>query len=304
MAIFAAQAVIFVVVLLIAIVLSASSIKSISEENRERKLEAEAFRKRKAAMSGRDTMSKVEKFKHKTMYTLDIIHMPRTIFLIMEIGAFILGFFFGKIILTSSELALIMAIVVAMVPFTFVFVSANWYKQNEAAMLENCMVLITGSYRANKDIIKAVRDNIDKPNMPLAFKTFLSDVTFVDSSVEKALRKVGASVSNRHFDEWIEVLIKSQHDSNMMDILPIIIDEMNEAKKAQKEASAAMKAVWREYALWVVTMICVPLVLKINDDWYNSLVNTPIGKGLVIALFVGLANSLRVMVKISKPTDI
>lgn len=301
---FAAQVVVFLCVLVIAAIFSTSTIKQIADDSKSKKEEDAAMRRRKAEISGKAALTRKERFVQNLRYNLDVIHMPKEVFMVMEIGAGIIGFFLGKLILSSFELAVALAIVCVLLPVVFVIVRASWYRQHEAAMLENCMVMITGAYRANKDIIKSVKDNIDKPNMPQAFKNFLSEVAFVDSNVEKALRRVGASFKNRYFQEWIEVLIKAQYDSNMMDILPVIIDEMDEAKKAQNESSAAMKAVWREYAIWVVTVICVPLVLKINDEWYNALVNTLPGKCMVVALLLGIINSLRVMIKISKPVDV
>lgn len=304
MTIFLVQTILFIILLVLITMVSLSALKKIRDESVEKKREEAELRRRKAAISGKETLSKSARLKQQVLYNLDVIHMPMTVFLVMEVGVTVIGFFAGKLILTATGLSVALACIFALLPLVFISVRASWYKQNEAAMLEGCMVMITGAYRTNKDIIKSVQDNINKSQMPVAFKTFLSDVTFVDSSVERALRKVGASFSNPYFNEWIEVLIKSQHDSTMMDILPVIIDEMNEAKKAQNESSAAMKAVWREYALWVITVICVPLVLKINDEWYNALTNTLVGKGLVIALLICLANTLRAMVKISKPIDI
>lgn len=291
---------VFVLLLAAISVASLNVFNDFAREQNEKKEAENEFKRRKAAMTGKETLGPVARFKQKLLYNLDIIHMPRQIFLIMELGATIIGFFIGKIILTGTELAVFMSVLFAALPLTFIFVRSSWYKQHEMAMLENCMVTITSTYRANKDIIKSVSENINKTNMPVAFKNFLGEVAYVDSSVERALRKVGASFDNKYFDEWIEVLIKSQRDSNMMDILPVIIDEMDEAKKAQNESSAAMRSVWREYVIWVVTCVCVPLVLRLNADWYNALVNTPIGKALVIGLLVFLANTLRAMVKISR----
>lgn len=301
--IFLAQVAFFVCILVIICIASANSFREMAEQAKEKKQREEELRRRKAEISGTTSLNRIQRLKENLLYNLRVIKMPNQIFLIMVIGAAIVGFFFGKLILTTFELSLCMALLFAFMPIIFVVVRANWYRQHEADMLENCMVMINGSYRACRDIIKAVKDNIDKPNIPVAFKTFLSDVAFVDSNVEKALRKVAAAFRNRYFDEWIEVLIKAQYDSNMMDMLPVIVDEMNEAKKAQNESAAAMKSVWREYAMWVITVICVPLVLKVNPEWYNALVNTPFGKVLVVLLLLGLANTMRIMAKISKPID-
>lgn len=300
---FFGETLVFLIILCVVALLTSSEIKKMRDEvAAERKAKAE-FEQRRSNISGKSSLSHSDKLRQRIAYNLQLISMPTEVFIIFEAGAIIVGFLFGKMVLTRSSLALAMSVLFAILPFVFVSVRASWYSQHESAILESCMVMITGSYRSNKDIIKSIQENIDKPNMPVAFKNFLSEVTFVDSSVEHALRKVAASFNNRYFSEWCDVLIKSQRDSNMMEILPTIIDEMNEAKKAEVEAAAAMKAVWREYALWVVTVICVPLVLKLNDQWYDALVNTAVGKSLVIALIVGLINSLRVMVKISKPLD-
>lgn len=301
---FYGQAIIFLCFFIVAIILSIPSLKDAHKYAQEKKNEREEYRKRKAIIAGKEYIGRTAKFRQRLLYNLDIVRMPKQVFFVLEIGSAILGLFFGRLILSSLELVICMAAVTACLPIVFVAVRASWYRQHEAAILESCMVMITGSYRANRDIIKAIKDNIDKPNMPVAFRNFLSEVTFVDSSVERALRRVAASFNNRYFDEWIEVLIKAQHDSTMMDILPVIVDEMNEAKKAQNESAAAMKAVWREYVIWVITVVCVPLILKLNNEWYTALVYTLPGKAMVLGLLLGLVNTLRVMVKISRPLDL
>lgn len=302
---FLAQAIIFIIFLIFACIVSVPVVKQMSSESKQKKEEAAEFKRRQAAITGKSNLTRLQRFKQNLLYNIDVIKMPRQVFLILEVGAVVLGFIFGKIVFTSTGLALASVALFVTLPAVFVLVRASWYKQNEAGMLENCMVMITSSYRSTRDIVKAFKDNVNKNNVPVAFKNFVSDVTFVDSNVERALRKVGAAFNNRYFDEWIEVLIKAQHDSTMMDILPSIIDEMDEAKKAQSEASAAMKKVWREYITWVITCICVPLVLRVNEEWYNALVYTVPGKVLVIALIAGLINSLRVMLKInSRPIDV
>lgn len=300
MTVFVGEVLIFIFLFAAVLIGSANIFKTMKLEADARRRSESEFKRRKAEMTGKNTLGFIDRYKQKIGYSLDLIKMPKTVFLMLVGGSTIVGFFFGKIILTRSELAIFMAALFSTLPIVFVGVRSSWYKHHEMASLETCMVTITGSYRATKDIVKAVRDNIDKTTMPVAFKNFLSEVTFVDSSIEKALRKVGASFDNKYFDEWIEILIKSQYDSHMMDLLPVIIDEMDEAKKAQNESSAAMKAVWREYALWVITCICVPLVLRLNAQWYDALVNTTPGKVLVILLLVGVANTFRAMAAISK----
>lgn len=298
------EAIIFLCLMVGILFLFMNTFKGMQEDAAMKRAAKREMKRRKASMSGESGEGRVSRYVQMFRYNLSLIKMPVPMFYGFEAGAFILGFFAGKLILTRLSLAMLMALLFLLLPIVLVTVRASWYTQREAAMLENCMVIITGSYRANKDIIKAIGDNMNKPNMPKAFKNFYHEVSMVNPSVEQALMKLKLSFNNRYFDEWVDVLIKSQHDSTMMEILPVIIDEMDEAKKAQNESHAALKAVWREYAIWVITVFCVPLVLKINDKWYSALVDTVIGKCLVVALLVGLCNTLRCMIKINRPKDL
>ena len=284
---FTLQALLFLCILGICCVLISEPIMNEARLSAEQRKKEREFHERRSMISGEPKVSKVERMKGQFIYSLELIHMPSSVFRLLEAGCLIIGFFFGKMILTRTGLAIFMSLLFALFPVIFVSVRASWYKQKEMAQLENCMVMITSTYRATKDIVGAIQENIDKPSMPVAFRSFLSDVSFVDSSVEKALRKIAVPFNNYYFTEWINALIKSQYDSTMIDILPSIIDEMDEAKKAQNESSRAMKAVWREYVIWIISAICVPLILKLNDQWYNALVNTPIGKGLLIGMMLG-----------------
>ena len=300
---FIAEVILFVLLISAALIASLNTINKLIAEEKERKAaEAELLAKRQK-ISGKTQYKGLKLLKQRISYSLDVIHMPKHIFQILMGGCVIVGFFFGRIVFTTFGLSLLTACMFTFLPILFVSVSANWYKQKESAILENSMVMVNSSYRATYDIIQAIRENANKPNVPTAFKTFLADVTFVDTSVERSLRKMAASIENPFFESWVDVLIKSQNDRNMIDLLPGIVDEMNEAKRAQVESQTVMKSVWREYALWVVTVICAPLALKLNATWYNALIYTTVGKVLIILLMVGLLNTVRTMIKISKPIN-
>lgn len=297
----ACEVIIFIIFLAIAGILLYPKYKASLEIEREHKKAKAEFEARNAMISGEKKLTGIKKFKQKLLYNMDVVHMPHNVFYTACVASGVVGFFFGRIVLSTVGLSIVCAIGFLFIPAAFIAVQANWYKQKEAISLENCMVMVTSSYRSTNDIIKAIECNIDKPDMPVAFRTFLTDVTFVDASVERALHKMAASIDNPFFDEWVDVLIKSQNDRNMIELLPIIIDEMNEAKKAQIESQSAMKGVWKEYALWVGTVAAVPLILKLNQAWYNALVYTAMGKIMLFFLMVGLANTVRQMIKISRP---
>jgi Flp pilus assembly protein TadB len=227
----------------------------------------------------------------------------------MKIFAFMLavsctaGIGIGKMMFTDTGLALVTGLALIPVPYIFLKVKSRWYKRNQDELLENSLSLITNSYISCNDIIKAVSENLSKLDVHRPFAEFVTDVTLIDSNLRRGLRRLELKINNKYFSEWIDILVLSQEKSgDMRFILPAVIDGMNDAKKLQIEADTVMMNVWKEYFMSIILAFSIIPILKFsNAEWFNILINTFVGRLLIVLMLVLTIISAFITLKINKP---
>lgn len=213
------------------------------------------------------------------------------------------GYIAGKFLFSENMLASITAAIALPLPYIVLKIRARWYTRNQEEMLENTMNLITNSYISCNDIIKAVSENLDKLDIPKPFEEFVTDVTFIDSNIRRALQRLELKINNKYFSEWIDILCLSQEKSgDYRFVLPAIIQSMNDAKRLQIEADTVMIQVWRDYFTSIILAFSIiPLLRWSNAEWFNILVTTVAGKCFVVLMLVMTLVSAFLTLKINKP---
>ena len=213
------------------------------------------------------------------------------------------GFGLGKFLFTVNSLALMSVAILLPMPYLYFKVKSRWYKRNQDELLENTMSMITNTYVGCNDIIKAVNDNLSKLDIQKPFAEFVTDVTLIDSNVRRALRRLELKISNKYFSEWIDILVLTQEKSgDMRFILPTVVDSMNDAKRLQIEADTLMMNVWKEYFMSIaLAFSIIPILRASNDQWFEILVTTMVGKLLITLMLLMTLVSAFVVLRINKP---
>ena len=213
------------------------------------------------------------------------------------------GVIVGKFLFVKTILATATGIIMLPVPYIILKIRARWYKRNQEELLENTMNLITNSYLSCNDIIKAVNENLDKLDIPKPFEEFITDVTFIDSNIKRALQKLELKINNKYFSEWIDILCLSQEKSgDYRFILPAVVQSMNDAKRLQIEADTVMMTVWKEYFTSILlSFSIIPLLRWSNAVWFEILVGSAVGKTLIIIMLIMTLISAFLTLKINKP---
>ena len=213
------------------------------------------------------------------------------------------GIGLGKFLFSDNLLALATGIVAIPMPYIVFKVRARWYIRNRDEQLESSMNLITNSYLGCNDIIKAVNENLDKLDSPKPFAEFVTDVTLIDSNLKRALRKLEVKINNKYFSEWIDILVLAQEKSgDYRFILPAVVQSMNDAKRLQIEADTVMMAVWRDYFTSIIlSFSIIPLLKWSNEIWFEILVGSAVGKGLIILMLIMTVISAFITLKVNKP---
>lgn len=62
---------------------------------------------------------------------------------------------------------------------------------------------------------------------------------------------------------------------------------MNDAKKLQIEADTVMMNVWKEYFMSIILAFSIIPILRFsNAEWFNILINTFVGKLLIVLMLI------------------
>lgn len=212
------------------------------------------------------------------------------------------GWFFGKLVFIDSAISLCVAGVCIVLPHAFLIFKGNKERRALAENLEAAMRIITHEYISTMDIQKAVENAVDIIEIDKPFREFLVDCQLVSANMERNLRRLESKEQNIFFSRWIDQLILTQTDrSQIVNLMPIL-DDMNDAKTAQRENDTKIASAWRDYFTMLFIILLSPLLIRvIQYEWYNYLITTFFGRILVISLLGSLVWATGRAMKINKP---
>ena len=195
-----------------------------------------------------------------------------------------------------------MAGVCIILPHAFLLIKGNKDRRELAENLESAMRIITHEYISTLDIQKAVENTVDIIDHDKPFREFLVDCKLVSANMERNLRRLETKENNMFFSRWIDQLILVQSDrAQIVNLMPIL-DDMNDAKTAQRQNDTKVASAWRDYFTLLFIILLSPLLIRfIQYEWYNYLITTFIGKCLIIAMLACLVWATGRALKINKP---
>lgn len=212
------------------------------------------------------------------------------------------GWFFGKLVFIDSAISLCVAGVCIVLPHAFLIFKGNKERRALAENLEAAMRIITHEYISTMDIQKAIENAVDIIEIDKPFREFLVDCQLVSANMERNLRRLESKERNIFFSRWIDQLILTQTDrSQIVNLMPIL-DDMNDAKTAQRENDTKIASAWRDYFTMLFIILLSPLLIRvIQYEWYNYLITTFFGRVLVISMLGSLVWATGRAMKINKP---
>lgn len=212
------------------------------------------------------------------------------------------GWLFGKLVFIDSMVSLCIAGVCIILPHAFLLIKGNRDKRERAENLESAMRIITHEYIGSLDIQRAVENSVDIIDHDKPFREFLVDCKLVSANMERNLRRLETKENNIFFSRWVDQLILVQNDRTQVVNLMPILDEMNDAKTAQRQNDTQVAGAWREYFTMLFIILLSPLLIRvIQYQWYQFLITTLVGKILIIAMLASLLWATGRALKINKP---
>ena len=228
--------------------------------------------------------------------------MPRTAYFALTACCAVGGYWAGKIIFNSFPVALSVGTIGLAAPL--LFFSFRQTKANTAKLerLASSMMILSNSYIATEDFIASVEDNLEILEYPEPFKDFLTYVTLIDTSVSAGLIRMGRTVNNPYFSQWVDALYLAQDDRSLKYVPATVVDSMHDVLSVQAESDAAMYAVWRDYLMTLIMIFSVPLIFKFAlADAYILMTSSIIGQGLFMLLLIAVVFSVLCALKTNKP---
>lgn len=273
----------------------------IEREMRQKRLRKERLREQREQILGHKP-SRVERYVSSEQALVRATNTDIQTYMALLIASVVGGFLFGKLIFTDTTVSFFVAGICIVLPHAILLVKGNKDKRELAENLESAMRIVTHEYLSTLDIQKAVENSVDVIEHDKPFREFLVDCKLVSANVERNLRRLETKENNVFFSRWIDQLILTQSDrAQIVNLMPIL-DDMNDAKTAQRLNESKIAAAWRDYFTLLFIILLAPLLIRfVQHEWYYYLVHTFIGKILSVALLGTLVWATGRALKINQP---
>ena len=200
----------------------------------------------------------------------------------------------------------VLAAGMGLVPFWYVLFTSHSYKKLMNNEIETGLSIITSSYLRSESIITAVEENIHYLNPPVAdvFRGFLAETGMISADVKQALSNMKPKLDNYIFREWVDAAIACQDDKSLKSTLTPIIGKLSDMRIVAAELDYLMYEPFKEFITMAFLLVGnIPLLYFLNKDWYNVLVNTGFGKGILAVCLLVLLISFAAVIRLTKPVE-
>jgi Flp pilus assembly protein TadB len=215
------------------------------------------------------------------------------------------GFVGGYLLFSGILLAIATGIAATPLPYLIFFFRAAKARRVELDQLEQSMSTITNTFANSYDIVASVEQyNRERhhgiPNhlrVQTPFDAFVTNATLTFNSVDRSLQILESQINNHYFSDWIKTLRMCSKDRGLVSALFPIIQSMSDSKLMQIESDTKIEKSWRDFLSTVAVMFgIIPMLRFSNEEWYMILVDTPVGKFmLILMLLSALLSSVFVM---------
>lgn len=178
----------------------------------------------------------------------------------------------------------------ALMPFIYVLLLSVKWQQELNEEMETALSIITTSYIRKEDIITAISDNVSYLNEPLksVFENFLVNTRYINSNTKEAIRTLRDKVHHDVFREWCDALIICQDNKEQKTVLSPIVKKISDTRLTNEKLNNLLYLPLKEYIMSVILFLAnYPILKMINEEWYQALTGTMIGK-FVIAITTGM----------------
>ncbi len=229
------------------------------------------------------------------------INLVWLISIILFIAGTVLSISLGNFFLVP-----VLSIGLGLMPFWYVIYNSNSYRKQINEELETALSTITTSYIRSEDIILAVEENLEYLNPPISevFIFFLSQTKLITSNTKLAIKNLKPKIQNEVFEEWCDALIACQDNKNLKTTLVLIVGKLSDTRIVSAELENMLFEPMKEFITMVILLIAnIPLIRLLNKDWYEILVNTSVGHGIIALCVLIIFISLGAVIRLTRPIE-
>ena len=200
----------------------------------------------------------------------------------------------------------VMAVGFAMLPFWYVMFTANFYKKQLNAELETALSIITTSYLRNENFITAVEENVSYLNPPVCdvFRQFLAQTNLINADLRLALDSIKYKIASDVYREWLDAVVACQDDKTLKTTLTPIISKLSDMRVVSAELDMLLYEPMKEFITMALLLVGnIPLIYFLNRDWFDTLMNTIVGKGVSAISAAALFVSLAAVIRLTRPIE-
>jgi Flp pilus assembly protein TadB len=224
---------------------------------------------------------------------------------VFSIILFIAGTFFS-LMMNNVLMIPVMAVGFSLLPFWYVMFTANFYKKQLNAELETSLSIITTSYLRSENFILAVEENVNYLNPPVCdvFRHFLAQTNLINADTVLALENIKYKIANEVYREWIDAVIACQEDKTLKTTLTPIISKLSDVRVVSAELDILLYEPMKEFITMALLLVGnIPLIYFFNKSWFDTLMNTIIGKGVLAISAAALFVSLAAVIRLTRPIE-
>jgi protein associated with RNAse G/E len=136
------------------------------------------------------------------------------------------------------------------------------------------------------------------------FKQFLAQTTLINGNLQLALESIKYKIASDVYREWIDAIIACQEDKTLKTTLTPIISKLSDMRVVTAELDVLLYEPMKEFITMAVLLVCnIPLIFFLNKDWFNTLMNTLVGKGVLAISAAVLFISFAAAIRLTRPVE-
>jgi hypothetical protein len=136
------------------------------------------------------------------------------------------------------------------------------------------------------------------------FRQFLAQTKVINADTRLALESIRYKIANDVYREWIDAVIACQEDKTLKTTLTPIISKLSDMRIVSAELDILLYEPMKEFITMAFLLVgTIPLMYFLNKSWFDTLLNTLIGKGVLAVSATALFISLAAVIRLTRPIE-
>ena len=119
-----------------------------------------------------------------------------------------------------------------------------------------------------------------------------------------ALDNIKYKIANEVYRDWIDAVISCHEDKTLKTTLTPIISKLSDMRVVSEELDIMLYKPMKEFITMALLLVGnIPLIYFLNKSWFETLMNTIVGKGILALSAAALFVSLAAVIRLTRPIE-